>query len=252
MKKIILTCVALGVLFTGNFASAEQSGIYIAPKFFYSYQRMDDVNRKFRDNDGPLSNGLSSKDDSTFGGALALGYDFQPNFGVPIRTEFEYAIRSRSEGDDSFSYRIEPGGGNPPFIYYGKGSMKFDIQTLFLNFFYDFDTGTPFTPYIGYGVGAAFIKAKGSMKVSYSNNEPGFDGSASNSQSNFAFNLAAGIGYDFNENLTFDLGYRYLDLGKVDTGTIRYDSPSPDAPEFYKYDATLSTHEVLLAVRYTF
>ena len=250
MKKFLLACVAFGLLFTANFASAEQYGIYIAPKLFYSYQIMDDVKGEYKDDDGPISTGLSDKNDSTFGGGLALGYDFQPNFGVPIRTEVEYAIRSRSEGDDSYDERISPEEGEP-FILNHEGSMKFDIQTIFVNLFIDFDTGTPFTPYLGGGVGAAFIKAKGSMKISESGTAL-FDESSSNSETNFAFNLAAGVGYDFNENLTFDLGYRYTDFGKAETGKNRWDSPSPDAPEFYNFDANLSAHEVLLAVRYTF
>ena len=54
------------------------------------------------------------------------------------------------------------------------------------------------------------------------------------------------------ENLTFDLGYRYTDFGKAETGKNRWDAPSPDAPEFYNFDTNLSAHEVLLAVRYTF
>ena len=60
------------------------------------------------------------------------------------------------------------------------------------------------------------------------------------------------MGYDFNENLTFDLGYRYTDFGKVETGTNRFYTGSPDEPEYYNFDTKLSAHEVLLAVRYTF
>jgi opacity protein-like surface antigen len=250
MKNFLISCIALGILVPSSFASAGNTGLYLAPKLFYSYQVMDDVKREYRDADGPMSTGLSDENDSTFGGGLAVGYDFQPNFDVPVRTEVEYAIRSRSEADDSYSQTIFPENGDP-FVLNHQGSMKFHIQTIFINLYIDFDTGTRFTPYLGGGVGAAFIKAKGSMDISESGTTL-YDESSSKTETNFAYNLAAGVGYDFNDNLTLDLGYRYTDFGKAETGENRWDSPSPDAPEFYNFDADLSAHEVLMAIRYTF
>ena len=246
MKRIFLAIFLIGAVFTANSAFAELMGVYVAPKLFYSLQMTDDSKLESTDDVGTVTEDVDDEDDSTFGGALAIGYDFQPNFGVPVRAEVEYALRSQSKAGNSDEYLVDDGEGT--YLLRGDGSMKFDIQTLFLNVYYDIDTGTPFTPYIGGGVGWAFIKARGALELTVLGTEI-FDESASNSETNFAWNLAAGVGYDFNENLTFDLGYRYLDFGDVETGTM---TGELDETVDVNYDTSLTAHEVLLAVRYTF
>lgn len=247
MKRVFLAFFLIGAVFTANSAFAELMGVYVAPKLFYSLQMTDDSKLESTDNVGTVTEDVDDEDDSTFGGALAIGYDFQPNFGVPVRAEVEYALRSQSKVGNSDEYLVDDG--EDSFILQGDGSMKFDIQTLFLNVYYDIDTGTPFTPYIGGGVGWAFIKARGALELTVLGTQI-FDESASNTETNFAWNLAAGVGYDFNENLTFDLGYRYLDFGDVETGTMTSTLSGP--PVDINYDTSLTAHEVLLAVRYTF
>lgn len=240
MKKMLASIAVFGILCSASLAFAEQSGVYLAPKFVYSYQRIDNAEMKVEvEGLGSESDGLDSEKDSSFGGAIAIGYDFNPNFKAPVRLEVEYAMRSESEGEYSYSYY------SGPDLYRESGSMKFNIQSVFLNLFYDIETGTPFTPYVGGGLGVAIIDADGELKLS-ENGVSIYDESASNSVTNFAFNLAAGIGYDVNENFTLDLGYRYADFGNAETGDVGF------SPFEVKGEADLLAHEVLLGLRYTF
>jgi outer membrane autotransporter protein len=240
MKKIFALAGILALLLSASVALAEQNGLYVAPKFVYSYQRIDNTELKI-DVEGLFSDSqdLDDEKDSAFGGALAFGYDFNPNFQVPVRVELEYAIRSESEGDYSSSFTEDS------VLIRESGTFKFVVQSVFINAFYDFDTGTAFTPYIGGGLGIAIIDADGKLKVS----EDGtgvYDESASNTETNFAFNLAAGVGYDVNEALTLDLGYRYADFGNAESGDVGFDDVE------IKGKAHLKAHEVLFGLRYTF
>ena len=82
---------------------------------------------------------------------------------------------------------------------------------LFLNLYYDIQTGTPFVPYIGAGAGLAFNYVEYTGHVS-----DGVDtmrGSASDNFTNFAWNVGAGVAYNFNENFAVDLGYRFMMMG---------------------------------------
>jgi outer membrane autotransporter protein len=241
MKKVCVLLLFIAFVFSSTFAIAGQTGVYIAPKFIYSYQRIDNAELKGSITGiGSESVGLSSQKDSSFGGALAIGYNFQQNFDLPIRTEIEYAMRSESKGDFSDAYYI--GGA----LIKESGSMKFGVQSVFLNVFFDINTGTQFTPYVGGGLGVAIIDTDGNYKVTEDGNTL-FDNSASNSETNFAFNLAAGVGYDVSDNFTLDLGYRYADFGEGETGNV-IDVSNVSL----KGEARIVAHEVLFGLRYEF
>ena len=62
-------------------------------------------------------------------------------------------------------------------------------------------------PYIGAGAGLAF------NYVEYTVHGGGDGGSASDNFTNFAWNVGAGVAYNFNENFAVDLGYRFMMMG---------------------------------------
>ena len=64
------------------------------------------------------------------------------------------------------------------------------------NAYFDYQTNTNFTPYLGVGIG--FVKAH--------INQPG-DHSHEHA---YAYQLKTGVGYQFNSSLDFILGYRYI------------------------------------------
>lgn len=101
-------------------------------------------------------------------------------------------------------------------------------HSLMANAYFDYLTCTPWTPYVGAGLGTAYLKyhfAKDDHKSVY----------------NLGWQVMAGVAYDINANWTFDLGYRYADLGQIRKN---------DGEEVDKYK--FRDHEILAGVRYTF
>ena len=112
-------------------------------------------------------------------------------------------------------------------------SLKDSINTVFVNGYYDFHTGTIFTPYLGLGIGTAWVDSKGDVNG---------HGAGSNTETNFAWNVGAGVGIELDYNLSLDLNYRYAGFGTARTGVSSHGVA----------DGSLRTHQVLAGVRYTF
>jgi len=195
MKKSIgLVIVMLTVMLAGGWgaATAADMGMYVTPKMMFDVSQGN-----YLSHNGSNSN--TYKYTNNMGGALAVGYDFSTVFDVPVRTELEYGIRS-----------------NANFNYDHKNVRAMHPQSLFGNVYYDFKNSTAFTPYVGGGLGMAFI---------------------GDNSTNFAWNVGGGVAYEFAQDWKLDVGYRYVDLG-------RFDSKHCNA----KYTA----HEFMTGLRYTF
>ena len=149
---------------------------------------------------------------------------------VPVRAEIEYAIRINSETDWDLK-------GNAK-----AASLKgqWNLQTLFLNAYWDFHNDTAFTPYVGAGVGMGFIQSKYEMEIR------GF-GSDSYNETNtvFAWNAGAGVAYAITDNLSADLAYRFVGLG------YHENEKTVDNTKF-KVGMAPYANEFSLGIRYTF
>jgi opacity protein-like surface antigen len=250
MKKVLVLCVAAACfcLSSGQAKAADQLGVYVAPKFVYGFTMMDKLKGTIMNEDSAGSKS-GAKDDSAWGGAVAIGYDFYKRFQVPVRAELEYAAFSKVEGKISESEGT---------MYYAGFKQKMDIQTLFVNAYFDLKTGWYVNPYVGAGVGVAFIEAKG--KLDLVDNEDADDpfslalSTGSKSNSNFAWNVGAGLGWEPLDWLTVDLGYRFVGLGTVKTATGTY-QPDPGIPVFLQTKGKVTDlymHQVALGFRFTF
>jgi len=271
MKRILASLLCLGLLAVAMPAKqAAAEGIYVAPKIIWGITQMSGSKMNFAVDhpiNGPMSGSdrMGSKTDNTFGGSLAIGYDFSKSHGIPVRAELEYAIFSGAKVKKSESYfeAADDWGRD-------KKEQTFGIQTLFLNAYFDFDTGTQFTPYVGAGLGLAFINTKGKFRGSGddSGDEQDFGryefnlSTKSRTVTNFAWNIGAGVGYEIDKNWTVDLGYRFVGLGSVktknSTGSFNADLDSfaggPYAFDFNGQARTknLYQHQIALGIRYTF
>lgn len=268
MKKILALCTVLGVLAVpATMTSAAPEGLYVAPKIIYG---LTQINSPELTNFGTTSNaaykpyfGLGDKTDSTFGGSIAVGYDFSKQFNVPIRAEVEYSSFSDAEAQGSEA-RVFISPGNAHIT----GRQTFGIQTLFLNVYYDFETGTRYTPYIGAGLGQGFIDISGHLVFS-ANGLMGSDiitmnivGANSEKITNFAWNIGAGVGISLTEKWTLDAGYRFVDLGSIEvisTGLPGF-RVNNDGNVYHFYGQfpvdmktkNLYQHQFSLGARYTF
>ena len=125
-------------------ARAEQVGVYVAPKFVLNVQHSKTELSYLGQHIGS-----DSKTAARAGGALAIGYDFAPAFDVPVRAELEYGAygrisRTSGEGDHSVHAKV-------------------GLQTLLASVYWDITTWHDFTPYIGAGLGMAFLKTEGDV-----------------------------------------------------------------------------------------
>lgn len=73
------------------------------------------------------------------------------------------------------------------------------------NGFYDFDTGTKIRPYVGAGVGVGQVKLDG--------------GAVHDDDTGFAYQLLTGVSYPINDQLSAQVGYRYLGVNDIKVGS---------------------------------
>ncbi len=159
-------------------------------------------------------------DDNVYGGSIAIGASTKVKGGA-VRAELEY----NKNADADKTHRMTLSGTGFDF----DGKLEIESQSLMLNAYYDIDTGTKFTPYVGAGVG--YAKIEGTLSESTTGLSESVD------DNNFAWQVGAGVGYAVNENVSVDAGYRYVDYG-----------------DFTKEDVNIdvSSHEFYLGARYAF
>jgi len=234
MKKahlIIFAALALvATLSLGTAFAADKGGIYVGVKGGYEY--MDHSKSGVSDskaaatNNNATNESWSDKNGYTVGGAL--GYNFA-GMGLPVRAEAEYLYHNQFKYSATNSTT-------------GAFNAKMDIHTVFANFYYDIKTNTAFTPYVGAGLGVAWINQK--VSSTFSGWTAATD-DASKTTTNFAWNVGAGVGYSFTDNIILDLGYRYTSFGDG-----KKFSSTDGTVEFQAKD--IKSHEALLGLRYQF
>ncbi len=170
-------------------------------------------------NDSDWSSGNSSGDigyenSANFGGAL--GYQGHPN----VRGEVEVSYRQADLEDIS-----ENG--------VGTFSLGGDLSTLTVlaNVYYDFTTGSEFSPYISGGIGMASHDAE-------VNNVAGVTLTGLNDDDTvFAYQFGAGFSYEINSPTALVIGYRFL---------------GSDDPTFMGQEIDYDAHEIRGGVRFYF
>jgi opacity protein-like surface antigen len=113
----------------------------------------------------------------------------------------------------------------------GSASVTGDVTTtsLLANGYFDIGSSGPITPFIGAGLGFANVAVDSS-------------GLADDSDTVFAYQFIAGVGFSVNPRLTLDLSYKYL-------GTS---TPSFTSVDGYEFDLDYSSHAVQIGMRYAF
>lgn len=195
-------------------ASAQEiDSIYVTPRLIYSYQKGDMSAAKWRQGQWTASALGGEETDKNLAFGLAVGTDLGYSSDWPVRVEGEYVYRNKAE----FSK-------GPSSVTWVDGSARtashsFEVtaHSLMVNAFYDINTASSLTPYIGAGLGGAYLKTD--YRTSISN---GGNASIGVSKSNWglAWNVGGGVAYHLNENAALDFGYRYVDLGTAETGSI--------------------------------
>lgn len=115
------------------------------------------------------------------------------------------------------------------------------MNTLMINTYYDFDTGTNFTPYISLSIGAVFLKyERTGLIIDGDNSNADMD---SNSKTRFAYAAGVGTSYKISENWSADVVARYTYVGKINVTTVDNSAKS---------ELKLNTTDLMVGVHYSF
>ena len=219
----------------------------VAPGAFYlrsfigmTNQEVDDISNEFIAQGGFNIIDLDF-DSSPFIG-LGFGYAYSDRFRFDATGE--YRGKSDFTGLDTF---VSPGIG-PGFSTNEYTARK--SEWLFLaNGYWDIGTWHGFTPYVGAGIGTAAVTIHGFQDVNLVSNGLAYAGD--NTEWNFAWALHAGFSYDLTDDLKFDFGYRYTDLGDAKTGRVRTYDPSvgPFGPTKFE---DITSHDIHVGLRWSF
>ena len=226
MKKLLSIPILAAALLPAAPASAEPVGVYVAPRL-----SSGTVSFHFK---APAYNNYSygSQKEWAWGSALAVGYDFHPSLQIPVRLELEYHTLSDVEHSRKHYY---PGG-------HWKEKSTLGISTLFVNAYFDWHNPSRFTPYASVGLGRSSLTAK--LKEV----EPGWSDYVygKKTTTNTAWNIGFGSALRLSDTISFDLGYRYANLGKAKTKHYE------DDPDDYVKTNNVDTHQLLLGAKFSF
>ncbi|HCP3528829.1 TPA: porin family protein [Escherichia coli] len=246
MKKVFaVSVVAAACVFAANAGAEEgKSGFYLTGKAGTSVVSLSD--QRFLSGDEEETSKYKGGDDhdTVFSGGIAAGYDFYPQFSIPVRTELEFYARGKADSKYNVDKDSWSGG-------YWRDDLKNEVSvnTLMLNAYYDFRNDSAFTPWISAGIGYARIhqKTTGISTWDYGYGSSGRESlSRSGSADNFAWSLGAGVRYDVTPDIALDLSYRYLDAGD---SSVSYKDEWGDK---YKSEVDVKSHDILLGVTYNF
>lgn len=140
---------------------------------------------------------------------------------------------------------------------YDYAKTRLTSFTLLFNGYLDLGNWGGFTPYVGAGAGVNLAYQKFQRNWFFGNSTPYapswtdpftggtysayWDQTRSTKSMQFAWALMAGVAYAFTPHVTVDLGYRYLNLGRV-TNYTAFTGPQKQ---------TLTAQEFRLGLRYT-
>lgn len=161
-------------------------------------------------------------------GSIALGYQF----GNGWRAEGEYTLKR----DTRFVSYWAP---------FDANANEFQVasQRLMVNGYKDFPLGRNVSVYASVGLGVAKVSAQGWQ----GNTSRQF---ARQSQNNLSYALGAGVSYAVTPTVSIDLGYRYVDMGKVESGFNTFVNRVSARDEQLK--ARLTSNEVFVGLRSRF
>ncbi len=198
LLSVLLLSAALllpGITYAG-------SGIYVTPKFVMNYQH-----NKSEISFAGIEAMSDSKSSIRAGGALAVGYNFMEQFAQPIRAEVEYGIY----GNNSMTRHFDAGAAGT-----GNVRSKFGVHTLLANGYWDFARFFSFVPWVGAGVGVAFVNDKTSLHT-----DKGFHGMNNETDVVFAGQFSLGCAWEITDSVALDLGYRYLMMANTQTSAYQ-------------------------------
>lgn len=205
--------LTMGLAAAPGLASAQgpaQDGLYLragAGAAFLKDWDQDYIYNPFLNSTQTLPRGQAVDFSAGFVAAAAVGFDYTEG----IRTELEYRYSTSpvdSYGVETFS----PTSGGFEMVPATPANDSVNAHLLMTNFFYDFNNASTLTPFIGLGVGGAFVENEAAMR-----------------DAALAYQGRAGVSVAFADDFTADLEYVFTRSNKLDFGP-GVDDFSEDGP----------------------
>ena len=184
-------------------ADVNDRGLYMGFRLLPAVSGADERLIGGQDGGGPF---VQRGDDpeGNIGAGGMIGYHLTP-YGLPLRAEVEYNHRLRLDFDTRET---------APLVIGYKNDV--DTDSVMFNLYFDLSNKTSWWPYVGVGIGWA----RHSSNVSRGDIATTVRETREESSDNFAFSLQAGIRVAITRSWVGEIGYRYIDMGKFDTGTF--------------------------------
>ena len=221
MKKSWIIAAASLLTTVSAFSSAQAEerwpNWYIGLSGGYTYMQDEDVSG------GSAANKLQANDGFGVGGSIG----YLPNTSIPILNAMRFEAEVTYH--ENKVHRVTDNNGNEI-----SGNGNYDSVAYMANTFYDLPiAGSPWSPYIGAGAGAATIHLNTNSGI----------GNSGESDNEFAYQFMAGIGYTPTSmpNTQWTLGYRYLA-----TTDPKFSGPTGDIKTEY------STNNVEVGAKFRF
>jgi opacity protein-like surface antigen len=147
----------------------------------------------------------SNSFEPSFTGGVGVGYIWGPHF----RTDLTVDVHSIMNTEQSASGTLIVLG--DPAEVTATDKTKFMSTILLANAYYDFRTGTPWTPYLGAGVGFAVNQVTRNFTLTVDDSSATIGNRTTDVQ--FAAAAMAGVSYDFSSFFAIDVNYRFLHIG---------------------------------------
>ncbi|NOQ45597.1 MAG: outer membrane beta-barrel protein, partial [Desulfobulbaceae bacterium] len=178
MKKIVLAVTALAVVAVPMSLMAAGNSYYVKGNVGIGMAMDTDVDN-MPDNAGTAKVTY----DSGFVATGAIGYDL----ACPARVEIEYLWQKNDLDRLSYDNQIQN---------FSDGDLK--TQAFMFNGYYDVDTGSPWTPFIGAGLGWAKVDLDTPALPLGDNDDV------------FAYQFMAGVAYIIDDQWSVDAQYRFF------------------------------------------
>ena len=165
---------------------------------FGSTPSIDVLGANFAD----LFPGVVAQSDSfepSFTGGVGVGYVWGPHFRTDLTVDIHSIMSTQFAGTVPDASMTD--------------KTKFMSTILLANAYYDIRTGTPWTPYLGVGVGFAVNQL--TRNLDYTDTVSDITASADQRSTDVQFAAAAmaGVSYDFSSFFAIDVNYRFLHIG---------------------------------------
>ncbi|MCT4635118.1 MAG: outer membrane beta-barrel protein [Rickettsiales bacterium] len=186
--------------------------------------------------------------------SAAVGYKFDDHIRMDVSLEYRDGYTNEYMVQRKVVSKLARNGNKAKVVYaYSTDTQITKVSSLasMMNLYYDIAEINKITPYVMLGAGISRNITDSSGNIVRSDNKSDIDYTISRgTRVNFAWKVGAGLQYRFNNDMSGDFHYQYVDLGSIRTGNIHTINNKSSVQ--HNFQGCLKSHEVLLGVKYKF